>query len=91
MLFFYPLFTLNNHYYKSYSKALPVETEQFPDSLLKNIIPIQSSDSQLLNEFANSFENRRGYLNLILTNTLPTVISSANELILLLKKEYNIQ
>ena len=82
---------LNNHYYRYYSKALPLDMVQFPDSLLKNLIPIQSNDSQLLNEYANSFENRRGYLNLILTNTFPRAISSAQELILLLKKEYKIE
>jgi hypothetical protein len=53
--------------------------------------PIQSSDSQLLNEYANSFENRRGYMTLILTNTYPKAIASAVELILFLKKEYNLK
>jgi hypothetical protein len=82
---------LNNHYYKNYSKVLPVDTLQFPDSLMHIIIPIQSCDSDLLNEFANSFENRRGYMNLVLTNTFPRAKSNAGELILLLKKEYKIE
>ena len=62
---------LNNHYYKYYSKVLPVDSLPFPDSLMKNLIPIQTTDSQLLNEYANSFENRRGYMNMILTNIYP--------------------
>jgi len=82
---------LINHYYKDYSKVLPVDTLQFPDSLMNNIIPIQSSDGDLLNEFANSFENRRGYMNLVLTNTFPRAKSNATELILLLKKEFKIE
>jgi hypothetical protein len=82
---------LNNHYYKDYSKVLPSDTLQFPDSLMNNVIPIQNSDSDLLNEFANSFENRRGYMNLVLSNTFPRAKSNATELILLLKKEFNIE
>jgi len=82
---------LINHYYKDYSKVLPVESSQISDALMTNIIPIQSSDSDLLNEYANSFENRRGYMNLVLTNTFPRAKSNAKELILLLKKEYNIE
>jgi len=82
---------LNNHYYKDYSKVLPVESSQMSDELMTKIIPIQNSDSDLLNEYANSFENRRGYMNLVLTNTFPRAKSNAKELILLLKKEYNIQ
>ncbi len=82
---------LNNHYYKYYSTVLPTDTLQTPDSLMMNMIPIQSADSQLLNEYANSFENRRGYMTLILTNTYPKAISSAVELILLLKKEYHLK
>ncbi len=82
---------LNNHFYKYYSKVLPTDTVQFSDSLMTNMIPIENSDSQLLNEYANSFENRRGLLNLVLTKTYPGVISSATELILLLKKEYHLE
>jgi hypothetical protein len=51
--------------------------------------PIQSNDHQLLNEYANNFENRRGYINLILMYIYPKAISNAVELILLLKKEYH--
>ena len=82
---------LSNHYYKYYSKVLPTDSLPFPDSLMKNMIPIQSSDPQLLNEYANSFENRGGYINLILTNTYPKAISDARELILLLKKEFDLK
>ena len=83
---------LNNHYYNYYSKVLPVDTLQFlPDSLMKNIIPIENSDPLLLNEYANSFENRKGYMNLILSNTVPRAIADARELILLLKKEFHLK
>jgi hypothetical protein len=83
---------LNNHFYKYYSKVLPVDTLQIlPDSLMKNRVPIQNSDPQLLNEYANSFENRKGYMNLILNNIFPRAISDARELILLLKKEFDLK
>ena len=82
---------LNNHFYKYYSKFLPYDTLQLADSLMINMIPIQSSDIQLLNEYANSFENRRGLLNLVLTNTYPATLKSATELILLLKTEYDLK
>ena len=55
------------------------------------MIPIRNSDPQLLNEYANSFENRKGYMNLILNNTYPRSISGARELILLLKKEFDLK
>lgn len=82
---------LNNHYYKYYSKVWSTDSLPVPDSLMKNMIPIQSSDPHLLNEYANSFENRKGYMNLILTNTFPKAISEARELILLLKKEFDLK
>jgi hypothetical protein len=58
---------------------------------MTNMIPIQNSDSDLLNEYANSFENRRGLMKLVLTNTYPGAISSATELIFLLKTEYGLK
>ena len=82
---------LNNHFYKYYSKVLTVDTLQLADSLMTNMIPIQNIDSDLLNEYANSFENRRGFINLRLINTYPAAISSATELILLLKTEYGLK
>jgi hypothetical protein len=82
---------LNNHYFKYYSKVKPTDSLPIPDSLMINMIPIQSNDPQLLNEYANSYENRRGIINLILTNTYPKAISNARELILLLKKEYQLE
>ena len=82
---------LNNHYYKYYSKVTPTDSLPCPDSLMINMIPIQSSDPQLLNEYANSSENRRGIINLILTKTYPNAISHARELIFLLKKEFDLK
>jgi hypothetical protein len=81
---------LNNYYYKYYSTVLPQgKVKLQSDSLMKNMIPIQSNDAQLLNEYANSFENRRGYINLVLTDTYPKAKADAKELILILKKEYH--
>ena len=82
---------LNNHYYKYYSKVLPSDSLPFPDSLMKNLIPIQNSDPQLLNEYANSFENRKGLMKSILNNTYPRAIADARELIVLLKKEFDLK
>ena len=82
---------LNNHYYKNYSKVLPTDSLPFPDSLMKNLIPIQNSDPQLLNEYANSFENRKGLMKSILNNTYPRAIADARELIVLLKKEFDLK
>ena len=82
---------LNNHYFKYYSKMKPTDSLPIPDSLMINMFPIQSNDPQLLNEYANSYENRQGIINLILTKTYPKAISDARELILLLKKEYDLK
>ncbi len=83
---------LNNYYYKDYSTVLPLgKVKLLSDLLMKNIIPVQSNDPQLLNEYANSFENRRGYINLVLTDTYPKAKANAKELILILKKEYHLK
>ena len=82
---------LSNYYYKYYSIVWPTDSLPFPDSLMKNMIPVQNSDLKLLNEYANSFENRKGVINLILTNTYPRAIAEARELILLLKKEFDLK
>jgi hypothetical protein len=83
---------LNNYYYKDYSTVLPLgKVKLQSDSLMKNMIPVQSNDPQLLNEYANSFENRRGYINLVVTDTYPKAKANAHELILILKKEYHLQ
>ncbi len=83
---------LNNYYYKDYSTVLPLgKVKLLSDLLMKNMIPVQSNDPQLLNEYANSFENRRGYINLVLTDTYPKAKANAKELILILKKEYHLK
>jgi hypothetical protein len=81
---------LNNHFYKNYSSALTLDTLSWPDSLMKAMIPLQNNEISLLNEYANSFENRRGYINLVLNDTFPKILERARELILLLKKEYRL-
>ena len=83
---------LNNYYYKNYSTVLPLgKVKLQSDALMKNTIPLQSNDPQLLNEYANSFENRRGYINLVLTDTYPKAKANAKELILIIKKEYHFE
>lgn len=83
---------LNNYYYKNYSTVLPLgKVKLQSDALMKNTIPLQSNDPQLLNEYANSFENRRGYINLVLTDTYPKAKANAKELILIIKKEYHLE
>jgi hypothetical protein len=83
---------LNNHYYNYYSTFTPNDPlEKIPGSLLINLTPIQSNDLQLLNEYANSFENRRGYIKNALSSNFPKALLSAKELIVLLKKEYDMK
>ncbi len=83
---------LSNHYYNYYSTVLPSDSlQKLPDSLMINMIPLQSTDPQLLNEYANSFENRRGYIKLTLSRNFPKAFLDAKELISLLKKEYDLK
>jgi hypothetical protein len=82
---------LNNYHYKPFSSLLPRRENEIDDSLMNVLIPLQNSDKELLNEFANSLENRKFYFTLVLTETYPMIKSQAEELILDLKKEYNIE
>jgi hypothetical protein len=82
---------LNNYHYKPFSSLLPSRENESVDSLMHVLMPLQNSDKDLLNEFANSLENRRFYFTLVISETYPMMKSQAHELILLLKKEYNIQ
>lgn len=82
---------LNNYHYKPFSSLLPSRKNEIADSVLHGLMPLQNSDKDLLNEFANSLENRKFYFTLVLTETYPMIKSQAHELILLLKKEYNIE
>lgn len=82
---------LKNYYFKSYSSMLPSDTIRIPDSMLSNILPLESGDIHLLNEYANSFETRKALINLIIRDTYPKAMQKAEELILLLKKEYHLE
>ena len=82
---------LNNYHYKPFSSLLPSRKNEIADSVMHGLMPLQNSDKDLLNEFANSLENRKFYFTLVLTETYPMIKSQAHELILLLKKEYDIE
>jgi hypothetical protein len=82
---------LNNYQYKPFSSLLPSRENESVDSLMHVLMPLQNSDKDLLNEFANSLENRKFYFTLVISETYPMMKSQAHELILLLKKEYNIE
>lgn len=81
---------LNNYHYKPFSSLLPRAENEIDDSVMNMLMPLQNSDKDLLNEFANSLENRKFYFTLVISETYPLMKNQAHELILLLKKEYNI-
>jgi hypothetical protein len=82
---------LNNYQYKPFSSLLPRAENEIDDSVMNMLMPLQNSDKDLLNEYANSLENRKFYFTLVISETYPMIKSQAHELILLLKKEYNIE
>jgi hypothetical protein len=82
---------LNNYHYRPFSSLLPTRKNEIADSLMNASLPLQNSDKDLLNEFANSLENRKFYFTLVISETYPLIKSQAHELILALKKEYNIE
>ena len=82
---------LNNYYYSRFSSYSTDEWLQMPDSLMNTLLPIQTSDANLLNEFANSFENRKRTIGLVMKRVYPSAIKNGGELIALLKKEYHLK
>ncbi|RIW18276.1 hypothetical protein D0X99_00835 [Algoriphagus lacus] len=82
---------LNNYHYRPFSSLLPTRKNEIADSLINASLPLQNSDKDLLNAFANSLENRKFYFMLVISETYPLIKSQAHELILALKKEYNIE
>lgn len=82
---------LNNYHYKPFSSLRPRRENEIIDSLMNVLMPLQNSDKDLLNEFANSLENRKFYFTLVISETYPMMKNQAKELILLLKKEYNLE
>ena len=83
---------LDNYHYKAYSKLTPGlnDPKDMPDSLMNEWLPLQTNDKDVLNEFANTLENRRFYFNWTKENVFPKYTLQAKELIALLKKEYSI-
>ena len=57
---------------------------------MKAWLPLQSYDSGLLNEFGNSFENRRSTIIFLINRVYVNALKEAAELMLLLKKEYDL-
>jgi hypothetical protein len=82
---------LNNYEYGKFSTYSTDNWLSLPDTLMNKLFPVQTNDANLLNEFANSFENRRRVLDLVMKRVYPTAIKDAGELISSLKEEYHLK
>jgi hypothetical protein len=82
---------LKNDFYSLYSEYSIGHWLEIPDSLLKTPLSLQNDDPMLLNEFANSFETRRRVLNMVMVRDYTDALRTANELLGLLKKEYDLK
>lgn len=82
---------LNNHEYAKFSSYTTDDWQRLPDTLMNKLFAVQTNDANLLNEFANSFENRRRILNLVMKRVYPDAIHDAKELMSLLKEEYHLK
>ena len=82
---------LNNFSFKQYTHYNLSSWFNVPDSIMKKQLPLQSYDSDILNEFANSFETRRVPFGFAINNAYPIALKTAKELIELLKSEYNLK
>ena len=82
---------LNNYEFSRFSIFSSDNRLAVPDSLINNLFPVQSNDLNQLNEFANSFENRKRTIDLVMKRVYPAAIKNARELISLLKKEYHLE
>ena len=82
---------LNNHEYTRFSTYSTDDWLKLPDTLMNKLFPVQTNDANLLNEFANSFENRRRVLNLVMKRVYPEAIQDAKALMNLLKEEYHLE
>ena len=80
---------LKNGLFSQYSQFNISGWLTIPDTMLKNIIQIETNNMDLLNEFANSFESRRSSIGLMINTVYPLELTIARELIASLKKEYN--
>lgn len=82
---------LNNYYFARFSAYSTHNWLNVQDTLMNNIFPLQTNDANLLNEFANSYENRRRLLILEMNKVYPSSIKNARELMKVLKIEYHIE
>jgi hypothetical protein len=78
---------LNNFEFSRYS-GFNINSDKLEDSLLLFQVPLQSVEPTLLNEYANSFENRRATLRNLTSKYFPDLIKTGKELIEMLGKEY---
>ncbi len=81
---------LNNYYYTRYSH-FNIDRKSIADSLFTKLIPLQQNDPNLLNEYANSFENRRATLRNLITMHFPRALKTSEDLIYLLQQEYHLK
>ena len=79
---------LDNYVFSQYSRYPIIDWPNIPDSLLTG--EHQLHDANILNEFANSLENRRANLGIMVNRVYPDALDAARELIRLLKKEYHL-
>lgn len=83
---------LDNYFYsESYSFYRILDWPNVPDSSMKIALPLGTSEAGLLNEFSNSFENRKAILGILMKNRYPRALETARDLIELLKKEYHLE
>ena len=80
---------LDNYFFSQYSRYPILDWPNIPDSLMKIQLPIH--DPNLLNEFANSLENRRANLGILIKRVCPAALDEARELMELLKREYHLE
>ena len=82
---------LNNYYYSHFSSYSTESWRNVPDTLMNSLFPLQTTDANMLNEFANSYENRRRLLILEMNKVYPSSIRNARELMEVLKIEYHLE
>jgi hypothetical protein len=82
---------LNNYHFNQYSQIILEDRGSWPDSLMHNEVPLQVNDPELLNEYVNSFHNRRATLKYLSETYLPQAVKTADDLITMLNKEYGLQ
>ena len=80
---------LNNFQFSRYA-GFNISSDNLEDSLLVFRVPLQTNEPNLLNEYANSFENRRATLRNLTSKYFPDLIATAKELIEILRKEYHL-